>query len=126
MGKYNEKKRIYLIIGKIQDEIFQDKDWIDIKANIVLKDKRLKRYLKIGLVNKFKIFDRDKDNYSSRKEIRNQWSERIYAKKLNKMFNLIINVFWKEKKNIIIIMNYYLLIENIKNFKIQNPYNIRK
>ena len=80
LDKYN-KKMVHSTTGMIPDDAHLDKNSVEVKANTVLKEKYLRRYPKIEVGDKVKIFDKGKGNYTSRKETRSQWSERTYEVK---------------------------------------------
>ena len=51
---------------------------IQVRTNLILKEKHNRKYPNISEGDYLKIFDKGKGNYVSRKETRSQWSERKY------------------------------------------------
>ena len=51
---------------------------IQVRTNLILKEKHTRKYPNISEGDYVKIFDKGKGNYVSRKETRSQWSERKY------------------------------------------------
>ena len=51
---------------------------IQVRTNLILKEKHNRKYPNISEGDYVKIFDKGKGNYVSRKETRSQWSERKY------------------------------------------------
>ena len=51
---------------------------IQVRTNLILKEKHNRKYPNISEGDYVKIFDKGKGNYVSRKETRGQWSERKY------------------------------------------------
>ena len=49
---------------------------IQVRTNLILKEKHNRKYPNISEGDYVKIFDKGKGNYVSRKETRSQWSER--------------------------------------------------
>ena len=80
LDKYN-KKMVHSTTGMIPDDAHKDENSVEVKANTVLKEKYLRRYPKIEVGDKVKIFDKGKGNYTSRKETRSQWKDEIYEVK---------------------------------------------
>ena len=67
---------------------------VQVRANIMLKEKHNCRYPRIEEGDYVKVFDKGKGNYTSRKETRNQCSERNYRVNL-KSRGLTNNTFYK-------------------------------
>ena len=63
------------------NEAHKDDNHLTVKSNSVLKEKYLRKYPKVEVGDKVKIFVKGKGNYTSRKDSRNQWSERTYEVK---------------------------------------------
>ena len=59
----------------------KDDNAVAVKANSFLKEKYLRKYPEIEEGDKVKVFVKGKGNYTSRKENRDQWSERTYEVK---------------------------------------------
>ena len=59
----------------------QDDNRLKVKANSILKEKYLRKYPNIEEGDMVRVFVKGKGNYTSRKETRNQWSERSYRVK---------------------------------------------
>ena len=51
---------------------------IQVRTNLILKEKHNRKYPNISEGDYVKIFDKGKGNYVSRKETRSEWSERKY------------------------------------------------
>ena len=51
---------------------------VEVKANLILKEKHNRKYPNITEGDYVKVFDKGKGNYVSRKETRSQWSSRKY------------------------------------------------
>ena len=54
------------------------KNALEVKSNLILKEKHNRKYPNINKGDYVKVFDKGKGNYVSRKETRSQWSERKY------------------------------------------------
>ena len=79
---YFNNKMVHSTTGLRSNEARKDENSIEVKANSVIKEKYLRNYPNIKAGDDVRIFEKDKDNYISRKESRNQWSEKIYEKKI--------------------------------------------
>ena len=92
---------------------------IQVRTNLILKEKHNRKYPNISEGDYVKIFDKGKGNYVSRKETRSQWSERKYKVILagrDMMNNRCSIINWMEWVKDIIGMNYYWLISNCSSF----------
>ena len=65
-----------------------------IRTNLILKEKHNRKYAKIKKGDYVEIFDKEKGNYISRKETKNQWNERKYKVILNED-NIMNNRYYK-------------------------------
>ena len=65
----------------IPEEAHKDERSMEVKANTVLKEKHLRRYPKVEVGDEVKVLDKGKGKYTSRKETRSQWPDRIYEVK---------------------------------------------
>ena len=74
LDKYN-KTMVHSTTGLVPNEAHKDDNFLTVKANSVLKEKYLRKYPKVEVGDKVKVFVKGKGNYTSRKESRNQWSE---------------------------------------------------
>ena len=80
LDKYN-KTMVHSTTGLVPNEAHKDENSVEVKANSVLKEKYLRKYPKIEEGDKVKIFTKSGGNYTSRKESKNQWSDRVYEVK---------------------------------------------
>ena len=80
LDKYNKTMK-HSTIGMVPNEAHKDDNHLTVKSNSVLKEKYLRKYPKVEVGDKVKICVKGKGNYTSRKESRNQWSERTYEVK---------------------------------------------
>ena len=65
-----------------------------IRTNLILKEKHNRKYANIKKGDYVEIFDKEKGNYISRKETKNQWNERKYKVILNED-NIMNNRYYK-------------------------------
>ena len=61
---------------------------IQVRTNLILKEKHNRKYPNISEGDYVKIFDKGKGNYVSRKETRSEWSERKYK------VILVVGIWW--------------------------------
>ena len=54
---------------------------LEVKSNLVLKEKHNRKYTNIREGDYVKVFDKGKGNYTSRKETKSQWTDRKYTVK---------------------------------------------
>ena len=80
LNKYNEPMK-HTTTDMTPDEAHKDENAVKVKANSVLKEKYLRKYPKVEVGDKVKVFVKGKGNMTSRKESRNQWSEQTYTVK---------------------------------------------
>ena len=80
LDKYNKTMK-HSTTEMTPNEAHKDDNHLTVKSNSVLKEKYLRKYPKVEVGDKVKIFVKGKGNYTSRKESRNQWSERTYEVK---------------------------------------------
>ena len=80
LNKYNKQMK-HSTTDMVPDEAHKDENVVKVKANSVLKEKYLRKYPKVEVGDKVKVFVKGKGNYTSRKESRNQWSEQTYTVK---------------------------------------------
>ena len=96
---YFNNKMVHSTTGLTSNEAHKDENSIEVKANSVIKEKYLRNYPNIKAGDDVRIFEKDKDNYISRKESRNQWSEKIYE----------IKEIYRDLE-----MNKYYIIDDLK------------
>ena len=77
LDKYNKTMK-HSTTGMTPNEAHKDGNHLTVKSNSVLKERYLRKYPKVEVGDKVKILVKGKGNYTSRKESRNQWSERTY------------------------------------------------
>ena len=77
LDKYNNKM-VHSTTGLTPNEAHKDENSIEVKANSVLKEKYFRKYPNIKAGDDVRVFVKGKGNYTSRKESRSQWSEKIY------------------------------------------------
>ena len=63
------------------NDAHKDENFVDVKANSVMKEKYLRKYPNIKEGDKVRVLDKGKGNYTSRKESRSNWSEKVYEVK---------------------------------------------
>ena len=78
LKKYNNMM-VHSSTGFVPNKAHEDDNEVNVKANLVLKEKYLRNYPKIEEGDKVKIYDKGKGNYSSRKETRSKWSSETYT-----------------------------------------------
>ena len=78
LDKYNKTMK-HSTTEMTPNEAHKDENVVNVKANSVLKEKYLRKYPKVDVGDKVRIFVKGKGNYSSRKESRNQWSEQTHT-----------------------------------------------
>ena len=78
LKKYNSTM-VHSSTGYTPNKAHQDDNEVNVKANLVLKEKYLRKYPKIEEGDKVKVYDKGKGNYSSRKETRSKWSSQTYT-----------------------------------------------
>ena len=76
LKKYNSA--IYSLTGMKLNEAYDDDNRANVKANLALKQKHMRKYPKLLLLDTMKIYQKGKGNYTSRKEINPKWIERKY------------------------------------------------
>ena len=80
LDKYNSKM-VHGTTGLVPNEAHKDENSIEVKANSVMKEKYLRNYPNIKAGDDVRVFVKGKGNYTSRKESRSQWSEKVYEVK---------------------------------------------
>ena len=80
LDKYNNKM-VHSTTGLTPNEAHKDENSIEVKANSVMKEKYLRNYPNIKAGDDVRVFVKGKGNYTSRKESRSQWSEKVYEVK---------------------------------------------
>ena len=84
LDKYS-KKMIHSATRLMPNQAHKDENSIEKKSNSLMKEKYLRNYPNIKAGDDVRIFLKGKGNYSSRKESRSQWSEKIYEiKEINR------------------------------------------
>lgn len=76
LKKYNNS--IHSTTGMKPTEAHNDDNRVNVKTNIVLKQKRMRKYPKLSVGDEVKIYTKGKGNYTSRKETNSRWSDRKY------------------------------------------------
>ena len=80
---------------------------IQVRTNLVLKEKHNRKYPNISEGDYVRIFDKGKGNYVSRKETRSQWSERKYEIILvGRALFLSCFLFWHGRSSIRTILQF--------------------
>ena len=80
LDKYNKTMK-HSTTGMTPNEAHKDDNHLTVKSNSVLKEKYLRKYPKVEVGDKVKIFVKGKGNYTSRKYSRSQWSEETFEVK---------------------------------------------
>ena len=80
LDKYNNKM-IHSTTGLTPNNAHRDENAIQVKANSVMKEKYLRKYPNIKEGDDVRVFTKSGGNYTSRKESRNSWSDKIYEVK---------------------------------------------
>ena len=70
------------------------KNALEVKSNLVLKEKHNRKYPNIREGDYVKVFDKGKGNYTSRKETKSQWTDRTY-KVILKGRDMLNNTYYK-------------------------------
>ena len=77
LDKYNKTMK-HSTTDMTPENAHKDDNAVAVKANSLLKEKYLRKYPKVEVGDKVRVFVKGKGNYTSRKESRNQWSEQTY------------------------------------------------
>ena len=77
LNKYNSKMK-HSTTQMTPDTAHRDENAIEVKANSVLKERYLRNYPNIKEGDNVKVFTETGGNYTSRKESRSQWSDKVY------------------------------------------------
>ena len=80
LDKYNGKMK-HSTTGMTPNEAHKDENSVEVNANSVMKEKYLRKYPNIKEGDEVRVFTKSGGNYTSRKETRNQWSEKVYEVK---------------------------------------------
>ena len=72
---------IHSTTGLTPNEADKDENGVEVKANSVMKEKYLRKYPNIKEGDDVRVFTKSGGNYTSRKESRSQWSEKVYEVK---------------------------------------------
>ena len=80
LDKYN-KQMVHSTTGLVPNDAHRDENHIEVKANSVMKEKYLRNYPNIKEGDKVKVYTKSGGNYTSRKETRSRWSDRVYQVK---------------------------------------------
>ena len=80
LDKYNGKMK-HSTTALTPNEAHKDENSVEVKANSVMKEKYLRKYPNIKEGDDVRVFTKSGGNYTSRKESRNQWSEKVYEVK---------------------------------------------
>ena len=76
LKKYNSA--IHSSTGMKPNEAHDDDNRANVKANLTLKQKHMRKYPKLSVSDTVKIYQKGKGNYTSRKETNSKWTERKY------------------------------------------------
>ena len=76
LKKYNSA--IHSSTGMKPSEAHDDDNRANVKANLTLKQKHMRKYPKLSVSDTVKIYQKGKGNYTSRKETNPKWTERRY------------------------------------------------
>ena len=68
---------------------------LEVKSNLVLKEKHNRKYTNIREGDYVKVFDKGKGNYTSRKETKSQWTDRKY-KVMLKGRDMLNNTYYQK------------------------------
>ena len=74
LKKYNSA--IHSSTGMKPNEAHDDDNRANVKANLTLKQKHMRKYPKLSVSDTVKIYQKGKGNYTSRKETNSKWTER--------------------------------------------------
>ena len=80
LNKYNNKM-IHSTTGLAPNNAHRDENAIEVKANSVMKEKYLRKYPNIKEGDDVRVFTKSGGNYTSFKESRNSWSDKVYEVK---------------------------------------------
>ena len=61
------------------NEAHKDKNAVEAKANSLMKETYFRKYPKLNVGDKVKIYNKGKGNYTSRKETTSRWHNTIYT-----------------------------------------------
>ena len=76
LKKYNDS--IHSSNGMRPIEAHKDENRINVKANLTLKQKHMRKYPQLSVGDMVKIYKKGKGNYSTRKETISKWSDRKF------------------------------------------------
>ena len=76
LKKYNSA--IHSSTGMKPNEAHDDDNRANVKANLTLKQKHMRKYPKLSVSDTVKIYQKGKGSYTSRKETNPKWTERKY------------------------------------------------
>ena len=77
LKKYNNS--VHSSTGEKPVEAHNDENRIKVKTNLILKQKRFRKYPQLHKGAKVKIYTKGAGNYASRKETVSRWSEKTYT-----------------------------------------------
>ena len=80
LNKYNNKM-IHSTTGLVPNDAHRDENSVEVKANSVMKEKYLRNYPNINVGDKVKVYTKSGGNYTSFKESRSRFSEKVYEVK---------------------------------------------
>ena len=78
LNKYNQQMT-HGTTKLTPDEAHKDENAVTAKANSLMKEKYLRKYPKLNVGDKVKIYNKGKGNYTSRKETTSRWHNTIYT-----------------------------------------------
>ena len=78
LNKYNQQMT-HGTTKLTPNEAQKDENAVEAKANSLMKEKYLRKYPKLNVGDKVKIYNKGKGNYTSRKETTSKWYNNIYT-----------------------------------------------
>ena len=78
LNKYNQQMT-HGTTKLTPNEAHKDENAVEAKANSLMKEKYLRKYPKLNVGDKGKIYNKGKGNYTSRKETTSRWHNTIYT-----------------------------------------------
>ena len=78
LNKYNQQMT-HGTTKLTPDEAHKDENAVEAKANSLMKEKYLRKYPKLNVGDKVKIYNKGKGNYTSRKETTSRWTNNTFT-----------------------------------------------
>ena len=97
LTKYNQQMK-HGTTKLTPDEAHKDENAVTAKANSLMKEKYLRKYPKLNVGDKVKIYNKGKGNYTSRKETTSKWSQSTY-KITNVGRDMMLNKYYEIEGN---------------------------